>query len=103
MLAAAAAISSNSRKYVGHAVPSCSAIRRRTTAGSIGGAAFCSLVSASRYGATASSGIAASNTDSAWPNFIAPPLSVPSTSKTCSAVRRDISALTSSLVRPISR
>ena len=39
-------------------VPNCCAISRCTVVGGIGGAAFCSLVSASRYGAAYSSGIA---------------------------------------------
>ena len=43
-----------------------------------------------------SSGSAASNTDSAWPSFIAPPLSSPRTVNSCSAVRACRSAVTSS-------
>ena len=50
-----------------------------------------------------SSGNAASKTDSACPNFIAPPLSCPSTAKSCSAVRRCSSSVTSSADRPPSR
>ena len=50
-----------------------------------------------------SSGNAASNTDSAWPNFIAPPLSCPSTANSCSAVRRCSSSVTSTAGRPPSR
>ena len=60
MLAAAAAVSSNSLNRDRQPVPNCWAISRCTVAGGIGGAAFCSLVSASRYGAAYSSGIAAS-------------------------------------------
>ena len=48
MLAAAAAVSSNSMNRDVHPVPNCWAISRCTVAGGIGGAAFCSFVSASR-------------------------------------------------------
>jgi hypothetical protein len=51
------------------------------------GAASVSRRSADRYGAATSSGIAASNTDIAWPSFAAPPLSSPRVANTCSAVR----------------
>ena len=60
MLAAAAARSSNISNLARHPVPSCSAINRLTVAGGIGGAAFCSLASASRYGSAYSSGMPAS-------------------------------------------
>ena len=43
-----------------------------------------------------SSGSAASKTESAWPNFMAPPLSSPSTLKSCSAVRCCSSVATTS-------
>ena len=76
--------------------PNCSSSTRCMVAGAIGGAASCSRVNASRYGAADSSGNAASKTDSAWPNFIAPPLSCPSTENSCSAVRWARSACTSS-------
>ena len=42
----------------------------------------CSLVRVARYGSAISGGSAASNTDSACPSFIAPPLSSPRTLKT---------------------
>src|SRR6266851_348076 len=51
------------------------------------GAASVSRRSAERYGAAASSGIAASNTDIACPSFAAPPLSSPRVANSCSAVR----------------
>ena len=47
-----------------------------------GGADSCSLVRVARYGPAVSGGSAASNTDSACPSFIAPPLSSPRTLKT---------------------
>ena len=65
-----------------------------------GGAASWSLVSVARYGPASSGGSAASKMDSAWPNFIAPPLSSPRTRKICSAVRCCISVATSSAGRP---
>ncbi len=71
-----------------------------TTLAGIGGAASWSLVSDARYGPASSSGSAASKIDIAWPNFIAPPLSSPSTLKTCSAVRCWTSAATASAGRP---
>src|SRR6185436_18408724 len=69
----------------------------------MGGAASCSLVSVARYGPASSSGIAASKIDSAWPNFIAPPLSSPRTLKSCSAVRAWTSAATYSADLPPTR
>ena len=86
MLAAAAGVSSNSWKRERQPRPNCSASIRCTSAGGIGGAADCSLTSDSRNGAANSSGMAASNTLRAWPNFMAPPLSSPSTSNSCSAL-----------------
>ncbi len=74
-----------------------------TVAAGSGGAASWSLVSAWRYGPASSSGSAASKTDSAWPNFIAPPLSWPSTLKSCSAVRCWISAEMTSGAMPVTR
>ena len=65
-----------------------------------GGADSCSLVSVARYGPAISGGSAASKMDSAWPSFIAPPLSSPSTRKICSAVRCWISAATISAGLP---
>ena len=65
-----------------------------------GGADSWSLVSVARYGPASSGGSAASKMDSAWPNFIAPPLSSPRTRKICSAVRCWISVATSSAGRP---
>ena len=61
------------------------------------------MTSASRNGAAYSSGTAASNTLSAWPNFMAPPLSSPSTANSCSALRAIIWAEISSLSPPTSR
>src|SRR5690606_29974760 len=69
----------------------------------IGGAADCSFTSDSRNGAANSSGIAASKTLRAWPNFIAPPLSSPSTAKSCSALRAMSWAEISSPSPPTSR
>ena len=86
MLAAAAGVSSNSANRARQPRPNCSASMRWTSAVGIGGAAVWSLTSDSRNGAAYSSGMAASNTDSAWPNFIAPPLSSPSTANSCSAL-----------------
>ena len=80
--------------------PSPSASTLCTVAAGIGGAASCSLVRAARYGAAMSSGSAASKTDSAWPNFMAPPLSSPSTLNSCSAVRCCTSCATISAGRP---
>src|SRR5450631_3569670 len=65
-----------------------------------GGADSCSLVRVARYGSAISGGSAASNTESACPSFIAPPLSSPRTLKTCSAVRCLISWATNSDGRP---
>ena len=65
-----------------------------------GGADSCSLVSVARYGPASSGGSAASKIDSAWPSFIAPPLSSPSTRNTWSAVRCWISLATSSADLP---
>ena len=65
-----------------------------------GGAASCSLVSVARYGLAISGGSAASKMDSAWPSFMAPPLSSPRTRKICSAVRCWISCATISAGRP---
>src|SRR5690625_2096359 len=64
------------------------------------GAESCNRVSAARYAPANCSGMAASNTDSAWPNFIAPPLSSPKTRNTCSAVRSWTSVVTNSAGRP---
>ena len=85
--AAAAGLSSNDAKRLRHDGPSSRAITWCTTDAGIGGAASCSCVSVARYGATMFSGRADSKIDIAWPNFIAPPLSSPSTRKSCSAVR----------------
>ncbi len=79
------------------------AIWSRTVCVGIGGAESWSAVRWARYGAATSSGNAASSTDSAWPNFIAPPLSSPSVRKSCSAVRCCISVITTSPGRPASR
>ena len=65
-----------------------------------GGADSCSRVSVARYGSASSGGSAASKIDSAWPSFIAPPLSSPSTRKTWLAVRCWISLATSSADLP---
>ena len=54
-------------------------------------------------GPAISSGRAASMTDIAWPNFMAPPLSSPSTLNSCSAVRACSSAATSSAGLPPTR
>ena len=72
----------------------------RTVWVGIGGAASWSLVRCSRYGAATSSGSADSSTDSAWPNFIAPPLSSPRVRNSCSAVRCWISVITASAGAP---
>ena len=79
MLADAFGASSNDAKRSRQRVPSCPSSTRCTLSAGSGGASFCSLVSASRYGLPYCSGIAASITDSACPTFIAPPLSSPST------------------------
>ena len=85
MLADAVGSSSNDWNRSRHLVPSCwSSILCTCLVGS-GGAAAWSLFSDSRYGSANSSGIAASMTLSAWPSFIAPPLSSPSTANSCSA------------------
>ncbi len=65
-----------------------------------GGADSCSRVSVARYGPAISGGSAASKMDSAWPSFMAPPLSSPRTRKIWSAVRRWISSATISAGRP---
>ncbi len=103
MLAAAAGTSSKSRNLLRHCGPSSVARTLCTVAMGNGGAASWSLVNACRYGPARSSGSAASNTDSAWPNFIAPPLSCPRTLKRCSAVRSWISAVTTSDAMPPTR
>ena len=65
-----------------------------------GGADSCSLVSVARYGPAISGGSAASKMDSAWPSFMAPPLSSPRTRKIWSAVRCCISCATISAGLP---
>ncbi len=103
MLAAADGLSSNSANCSRQSLPSSAASTLCTEAAGSGGAAFCSLVSAARYGPANSSGSAASKIDSAWPTFIAPPLSCPSTLNSCSAVRCWISAATASGSIPVTR
>jgi hypothetical protein len=100
MLAAAAGLSSNDANAFRHSGSSSSASTRCTCATGNGGAESWSFVSAARYGFASSSGKAASNTLSAWPSFIAPPLSSPSTRKICSAVRCWSSLATISAGRP---
>ena len=56
-----------------------------------------------RYGAATSSGSTDSKRLSAWPNFMAPPLSSPSTRKSCSAARCCSCSLTSSAGVPPNR
>ncbi len=75
----------------------------RTVWVGIGGAESCSFVRCSRYGPAISSGSAASSTDSAWPNFIAPPLSSPRVRNSCSAVFCWMSFITASAGAPPSR
>jgi hypothetical protein len=75
MLAAAAGTSSKDWNRPRQSAPSSLASTACTVRAGSGGAASCSLVSATRYGAAMSSGRAASKTDSACPIFIAPPLS----------------------------
>ena len=75
----------------------------RTVWVGIGGAESWSMVRCSRYGPATSSGSAASSTDSAWPNFIAPPLSSPRVRNSCSAVRCWTSVITASAGLPPSR
>ncbi len=101
--AEAAGTSSNERNRRRHWRPSPLASTLCTVVAGIGGAASCSLVSVARYGPARSSGNAASKIDMAWPNFIAPPLSSPSTRNSCSAVRAWISAATASAGRPPTR
>ena len=79
--AAAAGLSSNERNFCLQRGPSSATSTAWTIEAGIGGAASCSLVNVARYGPARSSGIAASKIDSAWPNFIAPPLSSPRTLK----------------------
>src|SRR4029077_47447 len=83
-----------------HCGPRSSASTRCTVAAGSAGAASCSLVSVARYGPASSGGNAASKIDSAWPSFIAPPLSSPRTRKIWSAVRCWISCATISGGRP---
>ena len=101
--AAAAGTSSNVGSCSRQAGPSSASSTRCTTPGGIGGAASWSLVRVSRYGPAISSGRAASKMLIACPNFIAPPLSWPSTLKTWSAVRRCTSSRTASAGAPPSR
>ena len=69
----------------------------RGPAGSASAAPSPGAWSAARGRAPAiSSGSAASSTESAWPNFIAPPLSSPRVRKSCSAVRCWMSDITAS-------
>ena len=98
--AAAAGTSSNSVKFSRQASPSSRARTWCTVRAGSGGADSCSLVSVARYGPAISGGSAASKIDSAWPSFIAPPLSSPRTRKIWSAVRRWISSATISAGRP---
>ncbi len=85
--AAAAGRSSNSAKLARHSSPMSLARTLCTVRAGSGGADSCSLARVARYGPAISGGSAASNIDSAWPSFIAPPLSSPRTLKICSAVR----------------
>src|SRR5271170_429372 len=103
MLAEATGASSNEVNRSRHLVPSWASSTRCTLLAGIGGASFCSLVSASRYGSPNSSGIAASITDNAWPTFIAPPLSSPRTVNNWLAAFSISSAWTSSFDLPVSR
>ena len=98
--AAAVGSSSKRRNSVRQRGPSSRASTWCTVAWSIGGAESCSRVRVSRYGPASSSGSAASKTDRAWPNFIAPPLRSPSTRNSCSAVRAWTSVSTVSAGRP---
>ena len=101
MDAAAAGTSSNDRRTARASRRRAPASSTRcTTPGGIGGAASCSLVRVSRYGPAISSGSAASKMLIACPNFIAPPLSWPSTLKIWSAVRRWTSSSTASAGAP---
>src|SRR6478735_6483032 len=90
---------SSSRQWA----PRSAAIWSRTVCVGIGGAESWRRVSSARYGAPSSSGSAASSTDIAWPNFMAPPLSSPRVRKSCSAVRCWISLMTRSAFLPPSR
>ncbi|SKU25806.1 Uncharacterised protein [Mycobacteroides abscessus subsp. abscessus] len=103
MLAEATGLSSKDWKRSRHFVPNWASRTRWTLSAGSGGASLCSLVRASRKGSAKAGGMAASNTDSAWPSFMAAPLSSPSTWKSCSAAFSIISALTSSLDLPVSR
>ena len=103
MDAAADGSSSNEVNRCLHPGPSSRASMACTAARSIGGAESCSRVSVSRYGPASSSGSAASKTDNACPNFMAPPLRSPSTRKSCSAVRACTSVSTDSAGWPTSR
>ena len=82
MDAAAAGWSSNSAKLARHCSPMSPASTLCIAWAGSGGADSCSLVRVARYGSAISGGSAASNTDSACPSFIAPPLSSPRTLKT---------------------
>ena len=100
MDAAATGASSNSAKLARQSSPISLARTRCTALAGSGGADSCSLVRVARYGPAISGGRAASKIESAWPNFMAPPLSSPRTRKICSAVRCCISWATSSAGRP---
>ena len=101
MLAAAAGVSSNSRNVSRQSVAELLGQHRgarwRPAAAALPPAAWSAPRGRARRSPRAA---AASKTDSAWPNFIAPPLSCPSTEKICSAVRCCISRATISAGRP---
>src|ERR1700756_2396505 len=103
MLADATGVSSNELNRSRHLVPSCWSSTRCTLAVGSGGASFCSFVNASRDGSPYTSGIAASSTDSAWPTFMAPPLSSPRTVNSWGAAFSSSSAWTSSRDLPVNR
>ena len=84
---AAAGVSSKDSNFSCQSSPKSAASTRYTVVVGSGGADSCSRVSVARYGSASSGGSAASKIDSAWPTFIAPPLSSPSTRNSCSAVR----------------
>src|SRR4051794_39368706 len=100
MLAAAVGPPSSQTSSSRQSAPRSCAIWSRTVWVGIGGAESWRRVSSVRYGATISSGRAASSTDIAWPNFMAPPLSSPRVRKSCSAVRCWISLITVSAGLP---
>ena len=100
MEAAAAGVSLNSAKLSRQSSPSSRVSTWCTVRAGSGGAASCSLVRVARYGSASSGGSAASKIDSAWPSFMAPPLSSPRTRKIWSAVRCCISCATISAGRP---